>query len=296
MLSSPSNAHANHPDMFLCDFFIGTCQTTGIFLWSNDPNDGHTAELICDSQNPNFCKVPYFFGPDITDIQMTLFDIGGEAVKAQNLLNPISTNIGIINSASTSAHDNDIDSMNLGDDVTALYSGIRHCTQTSGSDCIQMDSHLTRVSVRINTDNTVTWGTVETCVNNNPTVYDLEKTFNHEFNHLMGFGHNSDGDSIVFGGGTFTGYVCGQPGYFLTFHDIEEVLEKYSGDWIVSEDYTISQTSPDVVMSIPENIIIENGATLTLESGITLDVDFLGQFILVKNGGSLIVKDGGTVT
>jgi len=279
--------------MALCDDYVITCPIQGVFEWSKDSGDGHLNELICDTQNPEICKVPYAIASNVTDTGLTLFDVIGEAVKSENLLNTMSTDIGIDASPLTSTHDNVINAGDLGPTVTALYSGVRHCIETNSTGCAEMDSHLETVSVRINTNSNFEWDTFEECVGETPLTWDLEKTLNHEFNHMMGFGHNPDGESIVSSGS----YTCGQDGYVLTFHDIEEVLLKYGGDWVVSDDFIITETLPgENIMNITENIIITNNSTLTINPEITLDVNFTNQNITIESGSGLLIKNGSKIT
>jgi hypothetical protein len=46
----------------------------------------------------------------------------------------------------------------------------------------------------------------------------------------------------------------------------------------------------------PANVIVQNGAILSIPSGNTLDVNFGANYLLVEQGGSLVVKSGGAVT
>jgi hypothetical protein len=70
-------AYGNHADMQLCEDFDETCSPEGVFLWSKDVADGHLGELICETANPERCKVPYDLDNNIDNIGMTLFDIVG---------------------------------------------------------------------------------------------------------------------------------------------------------------------------------------------------------------------------
>jgi hypothetical protein len=61
-----------------------------------------------------------------------------------------------------------------------------------------------------------------------------------------------------------------------------------SGDWIVTSDCIMS--SSDVVLG---NVIVQDGSTLTIPSGIFLDVDFANFQLIIKTDGSILIKSGG---
>ena len=76
---------------------------------------------------------------------------------------------------------------------------------------------------------------------------------------------------------TYTGsFTCGPP---------------VSGNWIISSDCTM--TSSDVA---PGNVTVQNNAVLTIPSGITLNIDFANFDLIIKSGGSVLVKSGGELT
>jgi hypothetical protein len=43
-------------------------------------------------------------------------------------------------------------------------------------------------------------------------------------------------------------------------------------------------------------LIIEPGVVLTINPGVTMDMDFVNQKILIKFGGGILVKSGGTIS
>ena len=63
-----------------------------------------------------------------------------------------------------------------------------------------------------------------------------------------------------------------------------------TGDWVVSSDFTITGT-----VIVPANVIVENGATLTIASGSTLNIDFAQHHLLVRSGSRVFVKSGGRI-
>jgi hypothetical protein len=45
----------------------------------------------------------------------------------------------------------------------------------------------------------------------------------------------------------------------------------------------------------PANVIVQSGAVLSIPSGIILNVDFIHFHLLVKSGGGVLIKAGGTL-
>jgi beta-lactamase class A len=60
-----------------------------------------------------------------------------------------------------------------------------------------------------------------------------------------------------------------------------------SGDWTVSQDCDLTQSA-----ALLGDVIVENGATLTVLPGRYLSVDFTTSRLVVRQGSRLIVKDG----
>ncbi|HSB57684.1 MAG TPA: PQQ-dependent sugar dehydrogenase [Nitrosopumilaceae archaeon] len=63
-----------------------------------------------------------------------------------------------------------------------------------------------------------------------------------------------------------------------------------SGDWIIS---TSCQLASSLVA--PGNVIIQNGAVLTVPNGITLDIDFTTKHLFIKSGSGVLIKAGGKI-
>ena len=63
-----------------------------------------------------------------------------------------------------------------------------------------------------------------------------------------------------------------------------------SNDWIVNTSCTLENN-----FNAPANVIINNGSVLTIPDGLTLNVDFSHYHLLVKNGGGVLIKDGGSI-
>lgn len=62
------------------------------------------------------------------------------------------------------------------------------------------------------------------------------------------------------------------------------------GDWIVSSSCTLTSSS-----TAHGNVIIQNGAVLTIPNGISLDIDFTSKHLLVKSGSGVLIKAGGKI-
>ena len=63
-----------------------------------------------------------------------------------------------------------------------------------------------------------------------------------------------------------------------------------TGDWIISEDCTLTQDA-----TAPANVIVEANVTLTIAQNVTLDVNFLNFHVTVKDTGKLVIKSGAKV-
>jgi len=70
---------------------------------------------------------------------------------------------------------------------------------------------------------------------------------------------------------------------------IPDDLEAY--DWIVTKDCTLSKTSTAF-----HNVIIDNNARLIIPNGLTLDIDFTNNHLLIKSGSSVLIENGGKIT
>jgi len=46
----------------------------------------------------------------------------------------------------------------------------------------------------------------------------------------------------------------------------------------------------------PGNVIIQNGAVLTIPSGRSLDIDFVNNFLKIEFGSGVLIKAGGSLT
>jgi hypothetical protein len=62
-------------------------------------------------------------------------------------------------------------------------------------------------------------------------------------------------------------------------------------DWIVIRDCTLAKNT----VGIKGNVIVQNGATLTIPSGKILNIDFANKHLLVKSGSGVLIKSGGKI-
>ncbi len=69
-----------------------------------------------------------------------------------------------------------------------------------------------------------------------------------------------------------------------------QCLVPASGDWVVSEDCTLSQNA-----SAPANVVVNPNVTLTIAPGIVLDIDSSSYNLRVKTGARVVIKPGGKV-
>jgi hypothetical protein len=63
-----------------------------------------------------------------------------------------------------------------------------------------------------------------------------------------------------------------------------------SGDWIILQSCILGSN-----VLIHGNVIIQNNAVLTIPNGIRLNIDFTHFHLLVKSGGGVLIKSGGSI-
>jgi len=64
-----------------------------------------------------------------------------------------------------------------------------------------------------------------------------------------------------------------------------------SGDWTITSSCTLSSSS-----TAPGNVIVQNGAVLTIPAGLSLDIDFVNNFLKIEFGSGVRIKAGGSLT
>jgi len=63
-----------------------------------------------------------------------------------------------------------------------------------------------------------------------------------------------------------------------------------SSDWIISESCTFKGSA-----TAPANVIVKNGAILTITNGAILNINFVNYHLKVKSGSGVLVKNGGKI-
>jgi len=64
-----------------------------------------------------------------------------------------------------------------------------------------------------------------------------------------------------------------------------------SGDWTITSSCTLSSNAV-----APGNVIVQNNSVLTIPSGLTLDIDFVNNFLKIEFGSGVRIKAGGSLT
>ena len=62
------------------------------------------------------------------------------------------------------------------------------------------------------------------------------------------------------------------------------------GDWNVSFDCTMAQNA-----TAPANVVLLENSSLTIASGVALDIDFSAHHLRVKDGAKVVIKPGGVI-
>jgi len=63
-----------------------------------------------------------------------------------------------------------------------------------------------------------------------------------------------------------------------------------SDDWTVTSDCTLFSNA-----TAPGNVIIQDNSVVTILNGVTLDIDFVNNFLRIEFGGGVLIKSGGTI-
>jgi len=64
-----------------------------------------------------------------------------------------------------------------------------------------------------------------------------------------------------------------------------------SGDWTITSSCTLSSNAV-----APGNVIVQNNSVLTIPSGLTLDIDFVNNFLRIEFPSGVLIKAGGSLT
>ena len=65
-----------------------------------------------------------------------------------------------------------------------------------------------------------------------------------------------------------------------------------SGDWIILQSCILALNSHAIVLG---NVIVQNGAVLTIPNNASLKIDFAHKHLIVKSGGGVLIKAGGAI-
>jgi len=63
-----------------------------------------------------------------------------------------------------------------------------------------------------------------------------------------------------------------------------------SDDWVITSNCTLGGSS-----TAPANVIVRNNSVLTIPSGLTLNIDFVNNFLKIKSGSGVLIESGGTI-
>jgi|APSaa5957512535_1039671.scaffolds.fasta_scaffold43240_2 plastocyanin len=219
-------------------------QDASQYFWTRNPSHGHQDEIVCNVNNQLKCKIPYYIQVEgdsrISNIpgSMTDSEINQQLQKSLTVINGMSEYIQFIESPKTNIQDNVIKSESFDNRFSLAGATVfQHCNLLIGNRCLlPVDNHADRFNIVINSNFASNFGTDQlgVCRESVPTdpdaTYDLEKTFNHELYHSLGFDHSDEARSIV-----REGYHCNENyGFAPTAHDILAVEQKYPESLIPS--------------------------------------------------------------
>jgi len=78
----------------------------------------------------------------------------------------------------------------------------------------------------------------------------------------------------------------------LDLVDFDEICSPpSSGDWTINQSCIMISDA-----TISNNVIVNSPSVVTIPDGVTLDIDFENQHLLVKNGAAVLIKQGGAIT
>ena len=63
------------------------------------------------------------------------------------------------------------------------------------------------------------------------------------------------------------------------------------GDWIIISSCTLNSN-----FSAPDDVIVKNNSVLTIPAGLTLDIDFVNNFLRIEFPSGVLIKAGGSLT
>ena len=180
-------------------------------------------------------------------------------------------------------------------DVIGTYSIYYDSTDASGNNAIQVNRTVNVVD---------TTPPVITLNGANPQIIELGDGYTE-----LG-ATTSDGSPVTVNSGKFVDEVCSYSIYYnsvdasgnnadqrvRTVNVVDSTpppscIIPGSGDWTINENCMV-----DSSVTVPENVLVQNHSTLTVPSGITLDIDFTEFSLTVQYCSGVSIKSGGTVT
>jgi len=63
------------------------------------------------------------------------------------------------------------------------------------------------------------------------------------------------------------------------------------GDWVITSNCTLNSN-----FLAPDDVIVKNNSVLTIPSGLSLDVDFVNNFLRIESGSGVLIQSGGSIT
>lgn len=112
--------------------------------------------------------------------------------------------------------------------------------------------------------------------------FGLNGTSNREFNAPMGLAVDSSNRIIIAD----------------TFNNRIQIFSSYSphciipesGDWSITQSCTLENSS-----TVNGNVMVQNGAVLTIPNGLVLEIDFSNFSLRIFSGGGVLIQSGGAI-